>query len=257
MKYSALIVDDELLARRSIRKFLKHFPDFEVTGECGDGRSAIAAIHTQRPDLVFLDIQMPELGGFEVIHEIGKDVMPITIFVTAYDRYALQAFDAHALDYLLKPFSEDRFRESVVRAQRALDMGKQPAHSQNIAQLLEQMNRQKEFAERIPVPNKGRFLFLNVRDLDWIEAEGNYLRLHSHGASHLMRGNMNEMEKKLDPGKFMRIHRSTIVNMQRIREVQPWFRGHHLVIMNNGQELKLSRHQKDKLRTLLGKNCCS
>ncbi len=253
MKYTALIVDDEPLARRSIRKFLKAFPQFTVTGEYGDGATAAVAIRDRRPDLLFLDIQMPEADGFEVISRVGKDAMPVTIFVTAYDRYAIQAFEAHALDYLLKPFSEERFRDALLHAQNNLELGRRQAPYQQLADLLQQLNTQKKFAERIPVPAKGRFLFLNVHDLDWVEAEGNYLRLHGNGTSHLVRGNMNEMERKLDPARFMRIHRSTIVNLQRIREVQPWFRGHHRVIMNNGQELKLSRYQKDKLRTLLGR----
>src|SRR5690349_13233944 len=249
MKYEALIVDDEPLARRSIRKHLQACPECEISGECGDGESAVAAIRDNKPDLVFLDIQLPEFDGFDVIRAVGKVEMPVTIFVTAYDRYALQAFEAHALDYLLKPFSEDRFRDSLLRARRTLSMGHHnPAHQ--LTQLLEEVGKRKDYAERIPVPCKGRFLFLNTRDLDWIEAEGNYLRLHSNGASYLIRGNMNEMESRLDPGKFMRIHRSTIVNLQRIREVQPWFHGHHRVVMNNGQELKLSRYQKEKLRLL-------
>jgi len=253
MKYEALIVDDEPLARRSIRKHLKTFPEFEVVGDCGDGESAITAIREQKPDLVFLDIQLPEFDGFDVIRAVGKLEMPVTIFVTAYDRYALKAFDAHALDYLLKPFSEERFRDSLLRARRTLQMGKQQAPNHQLSRLLEEMSKKKDYLERIPVPAKGRFLFFHVRDLDWIEAEGNYLRLHGSATSHLIRGNMNEMEAKLDPGRFIRIHRSTIVNLQRIREVQPWFHGHHRVVMTSGQELKLSRYQKDKLRFLLGK----
>lgn len=253
MKYTALIVDDEPLARRSIRKFLKGYPDITVLGECGDGVNAAAAIRERSPDLLFLDIQMPEADGFQVIEDVGKDSMPVTIFITAYDRYAVQAFQAHALDYLLKPFSEDRFRDAVDHALRTLQMGRQQAPNQQLMQLLNELSKKKEYIERIPVPLKGRFLFLNTRDLDWIEAEGNYLRLHSNGTSHLLRGNMSDMERKLDPARFMRIHRSTIVNLQRIREVQPWFHGHHRVILTNGQELKLSRYQKDKLRRLLGK----
>jgi two-component system LytT family response regulator len=253
MKYTALIVDDEPLARRSIRKFLKAFPDFTVAAECGDGVTAAAVIREQRPDLLFLDIQMPEADGFKVIADAGKDAMPVTIFVTAYDRYAVQAFEAHALDYLLKPFSEERFRDAVEHARKTLQLGRQQAPNRQLTELLDQLNKKKEYVERIPVPLKGRFLFVNVRDLDWIEAEGNYLRLHRNGASHLLRGNMSEMERKLDPTRFMRIHRSTIVNLQRIREVQPWFHGHHRVVLSNGQELKLSRYQKEKLRRLLGK----
>jgi len=253
VKYTALIVDDEPLARRSIRKSLRNFPEFTIVGECGDGASAVAAVRQQRPDLLFLDIQMPESNGFELLAELGKDAMPVTIFVTAYDRYALQAFEAHALDYLLKPYSEDRFRDAMVRARRTVELGNGAAHARQLSELLQQLSRKEEPLERIPVPCKGRFLFLNVRDLDWIEAEGNYLRLHSNGASHLIRGSMNEMEARLHRAQFMRIHRSTIINLERVREVQPWFRGHHRVIMHNGQELKLSRYQKDKLRLLLGK----
>ena len=253
MKYEALIIDDEPLARRSIRKCLKAFPEFVVAGECGDGESAVTAICQLKPDLVFLDIQLPECDGFDVIRAVGRDKMPVTIFVTAYDRYALQAFEAHALDYLLKPFSDDRFRDSLLRARQALEMGKQQPPNHQLSRLLEEMNRKKKYVERIPVPTKGRFLFVNVRDLAWIEAEGNYLRLHGTGGSHLLRSNMNDMEARLDPTRFMRIHRSTIVNLQRIRELQPWFHGHHRVVLTGGQELKLSRYQKDKLRLLLGK----
>jgi two-component system, LytTR family, response regulator len=253
MKFTALIVDDEPLARRSIRKLLKAFPDFTVAGECGDGASAITAIREHRPDLLFLDVQMPELDGFQVMREVSRDALPVTIFVTAYDRYAMQAFEAHALDYLLKPFSEERFRDAMEHARRTLALGKQQAPTRQLAALLEQLSRKNDYLERVSIPQKGRFLFLNVRDLDWIEAEGNYLRLHGGGTSYLVRGNMTDMERKLDPARFMRIHRSTIVNLQRIREVQPWFRGHHRVVMIGGQELKLSRYQKDKLRRLLGK----
>ena len=253
MKFTALIVDDEPLARRSIRKLLKAFPDFTVAGECGDGASAITAIREHRPDLLFLDIQMPESDGFQVIREVARDAMPVTIFVTAYDRYAMQAFEAHALDYLLKPFSEERFRDAVEHARRTLELGQQQAPTRQLAALLEQLSKKNDYLDRVPIPQKGRFLFLNVRDLEWIEAEGNYLRLHGSGTSYLLRGNMTDMERKLDPARFMRIHRSTIVNLQRIREIQPWFRGHHRVVMNSGQELKLSRYQKDKLRRLLGK----
>jgi len=253
MKHTALIVDDEPLARRSLRKYLKSFSEFTVIGECGDGASAIAAVRESRPDLLFLDIQMPEADGFQVLAELGKEEMPATIFVTAYDRYALQAFEAHALDYLLKPFSEARFRDALLHARRTLESGTRHEQTRRLAALLEQIKPKKEYLERIPVPFQGRFRFLNMRDVGWIAAEGNYLRLHSHGASCLIRSSMNEIESKLDPQKFMRIHRSTIVNLERIREVQPWFGGHHRVIMNCGQELKLSRYQKDKLRLLLGK----
>ena len=254
MKYKVLIADDEPLARRSIRKFLKPFPDFEVAAECGDGAETVKAIRTCHPDLVFLDIQMPEMDGLEVIRSIGVENMPLTVFVTAYDQYALQAFDAQALDYLLKPFAEQRFRATLLRAGRSLELGTAHIPDSKLTQLLEQLIRQKEYLERIPVPYKGRFLFLKTQELDWIEAQGNYLRLHSNGASHLLRGNMNEMETRLDPAKFMRIHRSTIVNLERVKEVQPWFKGSHLVVMNNGQQLRLSRYQKEKLRVLIGKD---
>src|SRR5215510_3883274 len=254
MKYKVLIADDEPLARRSLRRFLKPFPEFEVDAECGDGEATVTAIRARRPDLLFLDIQMPEMDGFEVIRSIGVESMPLTVFVTAYDRYALQAFEAQALDYLLKPFAEQRFRSTLFRARRNLDLGTALVSNEQLAQLLERICRQKEYVERIPVPDKGRFVFVKTQELDWIEAEGNYLRLHSHGASHLLRGNMNEMETKLDPARFMRIHRSTIVNLERVKELQPWFKGSHLVVMTNGQQLRLSRYQKEKLLVLIGKD---
>ena len=251
MKYRALIADDEPLVRLSIQNFLRAIPTFEVAQECGDGRSTIDGIRTHRPDVVFLDVQMPEMDGFAVIDEIGPERMPVTIFVTAYDQYALQAFDANVLDYLLKPFGERRFKKAVSRATGQLEC-KRNSITPRLAQMLKNIERERQCVERLAVPTRGRFMLLDVCEIDSIEAEGNYARIHAGLRSHVMRTTLNELEKKLSPKHFMRIHRSTIVNIRLIKEIHPWFQGHHVLIMKNGKQLSLSRYQKGALETLLG-----
>jgi two-component system LytT family response regulator len=246
-----LIVDDEPLARERIKRFLADERDLELVGECAEGREAVAAILTLKPDLVFLDIQIPELDGFDVLKAVGIAQMPAVIFVTAYDRYALQAFDVNALDYLLKPYNHERFRKAVERARAHLSNGTKGELNERLLSLLENFKTEPpRHLERLMIKSSGRVFFLRTDELDWIEAEGNYLRLHAGKDSHLLRETMNRLASKLDPDKFLRIHRSTLVNIERIKELQPLFSGDYVVILRDGKQLTLSRSYRDKLLEL-------
>ncbi len=245
MKIRALIVDDEPLGRQGVLRFLKNDPEVEVVAQCGDGQSAVGTILTAKPNLVFLDIQMPEIDGFEVVRRVGPEKMPATIFVTAYDRYALRAFEANAIDYLLKPVGQARFEKALARVKgRVAESSKQDV-AQRIIATLEQIKRRDQYLERLPVPENGRILFVKTKEIDWIEADGNYVRLHVGARMHEVRETLSALEQRLDPRDFLRIHRSTIVNVQRIKEIQPWFHGYHLVLLQNGQELRMSRYQNE------------
>ena len=208
-----LIVDDESLARERIKRFLAGERDIEFVGECADGREAVAAIQTLKPDLVFLDIQIPELDGFGVLEAVGIELMPAVIFVTAYDRYALRAFDVNALDYLMKPYNRERFHKAVERARAQLSNGAKGELNERLLSLLENLQTEQKHLERLMIKSSGRVFFLRTAEIDWIEAEGNYLRLHAGKDSHLLRETMNRLASKLDPDKFLRIHRSTLVNI--------------------------------------------
>jgi two-component system LytT family response regulator len=243
-----LIVDDEPLARERIKRFLADERDLELVGECAEGSEAVAAIKNLKPDLVFLDIQIPELDGFGVLKAVGIAEMPAVIFVTAYDRYALQAFDVNALDYLLKPYNHERFRKAVERARAQLSNGAKGELGERLLSLLENFKAEPaRHLERLMIKSSGRVFFLRTEELDWIEAEGNYLRLHAGKESHLLRETMNRLASKLDPDKFLRIHRSTLVNIERIKELQPLFSGDYVVILRDGKQLTLSRSYRDKL----------
>jgi two-component system LytT family response regulator len=249
--YRALIVDDEPLARERIRDLLKTDAEVQVVGECGDGKAAVAAIQEHRPDLLFLDVQMPKLDGFGVLEAIGPDAMPVAIFVTAYDRYALRAFEVHALDYLLKPFDRERFQEAVQRAKGQLQRQKNGSLNERLVALLEDVKQQKPL-ERLVIKSAGKVYFLRVEEIDWIEAAGNYLKLHVGEDTHLLREKMGVLEARLDTEQFLRIHRSTIVNVERIQELQPWFHGDYVVVLRGGQQLTLSRSYRHKLHELFG-----
>jgi two-component system, LytTR family, response regulator len=251
MSISALIVDDEPLARQSIRRFLKNHLDIEVAGECSDGQSAVAAIESNRPDLVFLDVQMPELDGFGVVHRIGVEQMPATIFVTAYDQYAVAAFDANALDYLLKPFGRVRFDRAVDRARRRLTGHADGEIVQHLLRAMESFAGQKNYVDRLPIGENGRIVFVKTRDIQWIESAANYARLYVANRHHDIRETLTNLETKLNPNEFARIHRSTIVNLHYVKEVHPWFHGHHVVVLESGQELRMSRYQ-EKVAERLG-----
>ncbi|HEX5411804.1 MAG TPA: LytTR family DNA-binding domain-containing protein [Terriglobia bacterium] len=243
MKITAVIVDDEVLARRSILRFLAGRPDVEVVAECSDGGSAVSSILAKRPELVFLDVQMPEMDGFEVLRKIGPGFMPVTIFVTAYDRYALRAFEVNALDYLLKPFGRERFEQALARARQRIAEKSDRNTTQRLISLLEGLNKQNEFIDRLPVTENGRILFLATREIDWIEANGNYVLVHAGARTYEIRETLTCLEQKLSPRDFQRIHRSSLVNVNRIKEIHPWFHGYHLVVLANGEKLRMSRYQ--------------
>lgn len=253
MAIRALIVDDEPLAREAIRELLGRDPEIQVVAECGDGRQAVSAIQKLRPELVFLDIQMPDVDGFSVIEAVGAARMPVTIFVTAYDRYALKAFDVNALDYVLKPFDEERFQKAVDRAKSQLKSDHREQMEQRLGALLRDVRPAQPFLDRLVIKSSGRILFLRTPEIDWIQAEGNYLRLHVGKDSYLFRETMNNIERKLDGRRFVRIHRSTIVNVERIKELHPWHTGEYVVMMQSGKELTLSRGYRHQLDRLLGK----
>lgn len=250
MTIRALIIDDEPLGRRGLLRFLKNDPEVEVVGECADGKSAVATILGKKPDLVFLDVQMPEMDGLGVVRVVGISRMPVTIFVTAYDRYALRAFEVNAIDYLLKPVGQERFSDALTRAKRRIAEKSQCDLNQNIKAMLERL-RGEEYVEHLSVPQNGRIVLVRTKEIDWIEANGNYARLHVGVRTHEIRETLNVLERKLDPREFMRIHRSTIVNVRAIKEMHPWFHGYHLVLLQNGQELRMSRYQ-NKIAQQLG-----
>jgi two-component system LytT family response regulator len=251
MKIRALIVDDEPLARKLIRQLLQTEPHFEVIGECGDGAQAVSTINDSSPDLVFLDIQMPEQGGFEVLTRLEKRRMPIIIFVTAYDKFALKAFEAHALDYLLKPVDEERFRHALERVKIHFGGRSNSEIHNRLAAFMETLPRPAKSISRLAVKTDGRVLFLKVEEIDWVEAIGNYLGLHVGKEKYILRGRLAELEKQLPADEFFRIHRSTLINLDRVREFQPLFKGEGTVVLRDGTRLDVSRNGSQKLREWL------
>jgi two-component system LytT family response regulator len=249
-----IIADDEPLARRGVRAQLKNQKDFEVISECRNGGEAVEAIETQAPDLVFLDVQMPELDGFGVVETVGAARMPTVIFVTAYDRYALRAFEVHALDYLLKPFDEQRFAAALHRARAHLERKNLDGLGRRLQALLDDMHPRGKYAERLVVKSGGRIFFLSVAEVDWIEAADNYVRLHAGSTSHLLRETMNSLERRLDPDEFVRVHRSRMVNVQKIKELQPMFRGEYDIMLRNGTRLETGRGYRDRVQRLLNES---
>jgi two-component system LytT family response regulator len=243
------------MARERILGLLAQESDVEVVGQCSDGRQAISAIQQLSPELVFLDVQMPALDGFGVIRQVGADRMPMVVFVTAYDEYALQAFEVHALDYLLKPFGRDRLQQCLDHARHQRDRHRAGELGKSLLALVQDFKPdQQKKQDRLVVKSGGRVFFVRTEDIDWIEAAGNYVRLHMKDQSHLFRETMNQMEARLDPQRFFRIHRSRIVNTERIKELQPWFNGEYVVVLHNGAQLRLSRSYREKLEERLGKS---
>ncbi|HKB41991.1 MAG TPA: LytTR family DNA-binding domain-containing protein [Gemmataceae bacterium] len=247
-----LIVDDEPLCRERLRTLLADDPDFTIVGECGDGAEAVATLRETPCDLVFLDVQMPVMDGLEVVEAIGPERMPTVIFVTAYDRYALRAFEVQALDYLLKPFDRERFEKALGRAKAHVQRDQSAEASRQLLALLGDTRPGRKHLERLVIKSGGRIFFLKMEEIDWIEAAGNYLRLHVGTETHLLRETMNALEGRIDPERFLRIHRSTIVNIERIREIQPLFHGDYVVLLRDGTELTLSRTYRQRLQEVLG-----
>jgi two-component system LytT family response regulator len=233
----ALVVDDEALARRSLTVLLRRDPEIESVTECESGLAAIEAIRKSKPDLVFLDVQMPEVAGFDVLEMLGSDLPPVIIFVTAYDEYALRAFEAGALDYLLKPFDDARFRRALNRAKEKLAL---------------YLPSQSRAAERLVVKSQGQVLFLNIADIDWIEAAGYYACVHIGSDNHILRRSLAELEQDLGEDRFIRIHRSSVVNLERIGSLALQASGEYEVVLKSGARLRLSRRYRKRLQDQMG-----
>ncbi|MCI0337707.1 MAG: LytTR family DNA-binding domain-containing protein [Acidobacteria bacterium] len=258
-KIRTLIVDDEPIARRNIRALLRGYPDIELVGECGSGAHAVKLIQADPPDLLFLDVQMPEMSGFDVLKQIEIERIPALIFVTAYDVYALKAFEVQALDYLLKPFDDERFALAIGRAKVQIEQREAAGLKQKLLALLEREESRPvpqskpEYEEKFLIKSASRIFFVKAEEIDWIEAADYYVCLHVGGQSHLLRETMAEMEAKLDPARFYRIHRSTIINLSRVKQVQTRPGGEYVVILEDGISLRLSRSRKEQIEEILNR----
>ncbi len=250
MLFTAMIVDDEPLAREGLRMLLSADADISAIQEANDGRQAVSAIRDLRPDLVFLDVQMPEMDGFSVVREIGADRMPAVVFVTAHDKYAIQAFEINAIDYLLKPVTEKRFAGALQRAKTRLTARPADENTRQIISLLETIAVPRSYLKRLAVRSAGKTVFVDVEDIDWIEAAENYVELHAGRAAHLVHVALNTLEKSLDPERFARIHRSLIVNIGRIKELQSALHGEYVITLENGVRLQSGRLYNAKLKAL-------
>src|SRR5215471_1298288 len=249
-KIRTLIVDDQLLAREMLRRMLKDEPDIEIVGMPASGPEAVEAINTLSPDLVFLDVRMPELDGFGVLAQIEPARMPMIIFVTANDDFALRAFDVHALDYLVKPCTVDRFQTALHRARRQINRNQARDIQRRLTALLEDLKVQPKLAERLPVKSEGRIIFLRLTDIEWVEAADNYVKLHLGNEAHMLRETMTALEHKLPPDRFLRISRSAMVNIEQIKELHPMFHGEYTIILRTGARVTLTRGYRDKLQRL-------
>src|SRR5882724_2022531 len=245
MNIRTLIVDDEPLARKRIKRFLADEPDITVTGECDSGRKAIEVIQESSPDLLFLDIQMPEVSGFEVLQSLSIEKMPIVIFITAYDQHALKAFEVHALDYLLKPFKRARFGEAVERARTQLAKNGSHEIDPGLAGLIWKLRADNNYLRRFMVKSSNRVVLIKTNEVDWIESAANYALLHVGDKTHIVRETMQALEVKLSPKIFQRISRSVIVNLERVKELQPMGKGQYVIILANGKQLTMTRGIRD------------
>jgi two-component system, LytTR family, response regulator len=250
-----LVVDDEVLAREKITGFLASEPDVEVVGECGNAKEAIRTAEQLRPDVIFLDVRIGEMDGFSVVEAIQKlelNPFPAVIFTTAYDEYALRAFDAQAFDYLLKPFTRERFQVALQRVRAMVQASKTGELAVRMASILKDINTNQRYLDRLVFKDRGRIIFLRATEIEWIEAEGNYVRIHAGRESHLLRETISNLEASLNPELFLRIHRSTIVNVRYVKEMQAWStEGESIVIMRDGTQLTLSRGYRSKIANLV------
>jgi two-component system LytT family response regulator len=251
MHLTVLIVDDEPLAREGLRMLLADDPDIASVREAKNGREAVQCVRDARPDLLFLDVQMPEMDGFSVVHEIGPEQMPALVFVTAHDHYAIRAFEINAIDYLLKPVTAERFEQSLARAKARLRTSEPRQDSRQILSLLETIAFPQHYLERVAVQSPGKASFICLEDVDWIRAAENYVELHVGQASNLLHVTMNTLEKSLDPETFLRIHRSLIVNLQRIKEIQPAGHGEYRLLLSGGIRLHSGRTYHERIRALV------
>jgi two-component system LytT family response regulator len=252
-KIRTLVVDDEPIARSRVVSLLKHEEDIEVIGEYSSGRQALSAIESLSPDLLFLDIQMPEIDGLDLARSLKVSGMPAVVFVTAYDEYALRAFEVHALDYLLKPFSAERFRSALGHARAHVSSRRTGATAPNKTETAATASEVPGPRARLMIKSSGRIHFVRMADIDWCEASGNYVRVHVGNQEHLVRDTMGHLESELDPVQFVRIHRSTIVNVDRIQEMHSSFNGEYVVLLRNGTRLTLSRGYRDTIQARLGR----
>src|ERR1043166_6398944 len=250
MKIKTLIIDDEPLARDRLRSLRQEQPDIHLSGECSDGRQAVATIRNERPDLVFLDVQMPELDGFGVLQELVGERLPAVIFVTAHDKFALRAFEVHAVDYLLKPFDRERFESALHRALQQVKYREDPARAEAQAAVLAEMHATAKPMDRLAVKSGGRIRIVRTADIAWIESAHNYVEIHEDKQSHLLRDTISSIEQKLPADKFVRISRSTIVNIEKVKELEPHFYGEYTLTLHNGKRLTLSRRYRSKLPKL-------
>jgi two-component system, LytTR family, response regulator len=246
-----VIVDDEPIAREGVRTQLLREPEVQIVAECGDGLEAVETIRELSPDLVFLDVQMPGMDGFEVVQTLGVEAMPAVVFVTAYDKYALQAFEVNAVDYLLKPFDSERFQKAFQRARLEIQRKTAETINEKLVALLESMRPRHRYLERLVVKSGGRIFFLPVSEIDWIESADNYVNLHSGRESHLIRETLTSLETKLNPEEFLRIRHSAIVNVKKIKELHPLFKGEYEIVLHNGVKLTSSRRYRGRLDHLL------
>lgn len=250
----AIIVDDEPLAREKVKLFAQGESDIEIVDVCANGRDALASCHKLKPELLFLDIQMPEMNGFELLGKIKIHPLPGIIFITAYDEFALRAFEFHALDYLLKPFDRVRFKKAVSHAREYIQSNTQSeTTTEQIKSMLDSIKQTPARLERLVVKANGRIIFLRIDDIDWMEAAGNYVNVHVGSESHLVRETMNNIEGQINPQKFARIHRSTIINIEKVKELLPYFNGEYKVVLQNNTQVILSRSYRESFKKNLGK----
>ena len=263
MPIKVVIVDDEPLARRGLVLRLGQIDGVEIVAECSNGREALQAVVEHQPDLLLLDIQMPGMSGFDVVKNLQQDQMPLVIFVTAFDQYAIDAFRVHAVDYLLKPIDEDRLAEAISRARRHLAARSEITDKQrllelvisitgksetSVAQLLKEHEGVKAYPDKLAIKDGGETTLVPMQDIDWVDAAGDYMCVHANGATHVMRVTMKELEEQLDPASFQRVHRSTIVNLDRVVKVCSHMNGEFYLALNNGASVKMSRSYKDKVK---------
>lgn len=249
----AFLVEDEPLAREKLRTMLRKDSELEIVGEAANGKQAVEGIEEHRPDLLFLDVQIPGMDGFRVLETLKIDKLPVIIFVTAYNQYALKAFEFYALDYLLKPFDRQRLTKAVDRAKTQIRKDRGTKLNEGILELLRELKEKPKHMSRIAIRADGRVFFVKAEEIDWIGAEGNYVSLHLGKDSYLLRETITNMEGQMDPARFLRIHRSTIVNIDRVKELQPWFHGEYRVLLRDGTQLVLSRSYRDRFHETFGK----
>jgi two-component system LytT family response regulator len=253
MTLRVVIADDEPVARRRLRRLLREDRGVDVVAECGDGAATVDTIRATKPDLVLLDVQMPELDGFGVLTALAPEEIPEIVFVTAFDRYALRAFDVHAIDYLLKPLDPERLERALARARERIAGRTGSSVDPRVLALLHQIAGERRYLTRMPVKSGGKLILLDLAEVDWIGAADNYVTLHANGRRHMVRETMGRLERELDPDRFVRIHRSTIVQIDRIKELHPDFHGDFRLLLRDGTELTLSRTYRRRVEALLGR----